>query len=141
MAQRRARAHPPRATKTQDQRATREAREAHGRVSEREQRREAARQRHRYPPIESYGIIGDLQTVALVGLNGSIDFLCLPRFDSPSVFARLLDAEEGGRFEIVPRLRSARRRQLYLPDTNVLLTRFMAEEGVVEVSDFMPVYR
>ena len=105
------------------------------------ERRADVRLRRRYPPIESYGVIGDLQTVALVGLNGSVDFLCLPRFDSPSVFARLLDADRGGRFEIVPQLGPSRRRQLYLPDTNVLLTRFLAEEGVVEISDFMPVYR
>ena len=57
-----------------------------------------------YQPIENYGIIGDLHTVALVGLNGSIDFLCFPRFDSPSVFAALLDDEKGGRFQIEPHL-------------------------------------
>ena len=61
----------------------------------------------RYPPIESHAIIGDLQTVALVGLDGCIDFLCLPHFDSPSVFAGLLDADKGGSFKIVPRPRSA----------------------------------
>jgi GH15 family glucan-1,4-alpha-glucosidase len=93
----------------------------------------------RYAPIEHYGIIGDLHTVALVGKNGSIDFLCLPSFDSPSVFAALLDADRGGRFQIAPQLGDAVHTQLYLPDTNVLLTRFLSNSGVAEVSDFMPV--
>jgi GH15 family glucan-1,4-alpha-glucosidase len=94
---------------------------------------------NRYAPIEDYGIIGDLHTVALVGKDASIDFLCLPSFDSPSVFAALLDADRGGRFQIAPRLDDAVHRQLYLPDTNVLLTRFLSDSGVAEVSDFMPV--
>jgi GH15 family glucan-1,4-alpha-glucosidase len=93
----------------------------------------------RYAPIEDYGIIGDLHTVALVGKDGSIDFLCLPSFDSPSVFAALLDAERGGRFQIAPQLGEAARKQLYLPDTNVLLTRFLSSDGVAELSDFRPV--
>src|SRR5262250_3703081 len=93
----------------------------------------------RYAPIGEYGVIGDLYTVALVGMDGSIDFLCLPHFDSPSVFAALLDAERGGHFQIAPVLEHATRRQLYLPDTNVLLTRFLDANGVAEVSDFMPV--
>jgi GH15 family glucan-1,4-alpha-glucosidase len=94
---------------------------------------------NRYPPIEDHGIIGDLHTVALVGKDGTIDFLCLPSFDSPSVFASLLDAERGGRFQIAPQLDDAVLKQLYLPDTNVLLTRFLSDAGVAEVSDFMPV--
>src|SRR5262245_55845467 len=94
---------------------------------------------NRYAPIGEYGVIGDLHTVALVGTDGSIDFLCLPDFDSPSVFAALVDAERGGRFQIAPRLEGAARKQLYLPDTNVLLTRFLDAQGVAEVSDFMPV--
>jgi len=93
----------------------------------------------RYAPIGDYGIIGDLDTIALVGVDGSIDFLCLPHFDSPSVFAALVDAERGGRFQIAPMLASAARKQLYLPDTNVLLTRFLDSSGVAELSDFMPV--
>ena len=93
----------------------------------------------RYAPIGDYGIIGDLHTVALVGMDGSIDFLCFPSFDSPSVFAALLDADHGGRFQIAPVLDGAARKQLYLPDTNVLLTRFLAADGVAEVSDCMPV--
>ena len=94
---------------------------------------------HGYAPIEDYGVIGDLHTIALVGKDASIDFLCLPSFDSPSVFAALLDTERGGRFQIAPRLDDAVHRQLYLPDTSVLLTRFLSESGVAEVSDFMPV--
>jgi len=91
-----------------------------------------------YKPIENYGIIGDLHTVALVGIDGSIDFMCAPRFDSPSVFAALLDQERGGHFQLAPLLGDARPKQLYLPDTCVLLTRFLSDEGVAEVSDFMP---
>jgi GH15 family glucan-1,4-alpha-glucosidase len=94
----------------------------------------------RYPAIESHAIIGDLQTAALVALDGTIDFLCLPHFDSPSVFASLLDAEKGGCFRISPALEQPRHKQLYLPDTNLLLTRFLAPEGVVEISDFMPIH-
>jgi GH15 family glucan-1,4-alpha-glucosidase len=94
----------------------------------------------RYPPIESHAVIGDLQTAALVALDGTIDFLCLPHFDSPSVFASLLDAEKGGSFRIIPALDEPRHKQLYLPDTNMLLTRFLAPEGVVEISDFMPIH-
>jgi GH15 family glucan-1,4-alpha-glucosidase len=92
-----------------------------------------------YASIEDYGIIGDLHTVALVGKDASIDFLCLPSFDSPSVFAALVDANRGGRFQIAPQLDGAVHKQLYLPDTNVLLTRFLSDSGVAEVSDFMPV--
>ncbi len=92
-----------------------------------------------YQPIENYGIIGDLNTVALVGLNGSIDFMCFPNFDSPSIFAALLDDTKGGFFKITPKLKEAKTKQLYLPDTNVLLTRFLSVEGVSEITDFMPV--
>jgi GH15 family glucan-1,4-alpha-glucosidase len=90
-------------------------------------------------PIENHGIIGDLRTVALVALDGAIDFLCWPRFDNPSIFASILDDERGGRFELAPELNHARRRQLYLPDTNVLLTRFLSRHGVAELSDFMAI--
>lgn len=92
-----------------------------------------------YQLIENYGVIGNMQSIALVGTNGSIDFLCYPNFDSPTVFAALLDEEKGGRFEIRPELANVRVRQLYLPDTNILLTRFLAEEGVAELTDFMPI--
>ncbi|MBB5695661.1 glycoside hydrolase family 15 protein [Muricoccus pecuniae] len=88
-------------------------------------------------PIENHGIVGDLRTAALVGLDGTVDFLCWPRFDSPSVFASILDDERGGQFELRPALNGARHRQLYLPDTNILLTRFLSHEGVAEISDYM----
>ena len=94
----------------------------------------------RYPPIESHGVIGDLQTAALVGMDGCIDFLCLPVFDSPSVFASLLDHDRGGYFQLQPVLDEANHKQLYLPDTNVLLTRFLSAEGVGEISDFMAIH-
>jgi GH15 family glucan-1,4-alpha-glucosidase len=90
-----------------------------------------------YQPIENYGIIGDLQTVALVGLNGSIDFMCFPQFDSPSLFAALLDKDKGGYFSIEPVFKEMKTKQLYLPDTNVLLTRFLSAEGVGEITDLM----
>lgn len=80
-----------------------------------------------------------MQSVALVGMNGSIDFLCYPDFDSPTVFAALLDDEKGGRFQLEPQLRNVRVRQLYLPDTNILVTRFLADEGMVELTDYMPI--
>ncbi len=91
-----------------------------------------------YQPIENYGVIGDLYTVALVGMDGSIDSMCFPHFDSPSIFAAALDHEKGGRFKIAPAFKEARQKQIYLPDTNILLSRFLSEEGVAEVSDFMP---
>jgi GH15 family glucan-1,4-alpha-glucosidase len=92
-----------------------------------------------YEPIENYGVIGDLQTVALVGMNGSIDFMCFPHFDSPSIFGALLDAQKGGCFQLAPILKGERRKQIYFPDTNMLLTRFLSADGVAEVSDFMPI--
>lgn len=92
-----------------------------------------------YQPIENYGVIGDLHTVALVGMDGSIDFMCFPEFDSPTIFAALLDDEKGGRFRIAPVFERVRQRQIYLTDTNILLTRFLSEDGVAEISDFMPV--
>jgi GH15 family glucan-1,4-alpha-glucosidase len=88
-------------------------------------------------PIENHGVVGDLKTVALVDMNGTIDFMCWPRFESPSMFASLLDSERGGTFELAPDLENMRRRQMYLPDTNVLLTRFLSAKGVAEISDFM----
>src|ERR1700733_10382549 len=91
----------------------------------------------RYQPIENYGVIGNLRTVALVGMDGSIDWLCLPHFDSPSVFAALLDDAKGGRFAIHP-LEKSVCKQLYWPDTNVLVTRFLSDNGVAEIADFMP---
>ncbi|MFE7168129.1 glycoside hydrolase family 15 protein [Streptomyces sp. NPDC057616] len=92
----------------------------------------------RYAPIENHGLVGDLQTAALVSFEGTVDWLCAPRFDSPSVFASILDHEHGGYFGVTA---DSRRPpvQLYLQDTAVLVTRFLAEDGVGEVIDFMPV--
>ena len=88
--------------------------------------------------IEDYGIIGDLHTVALVGVDGSIDWCCLPCFDSPSVFAALLDEDKGGYFK-VNAVAASVYRQLYIPDTNVLVTRQLGDEGIAEIIDFMPI--
>ncbi|MGQ7294863.1 glycoside hydrolase family 15 protein [Quadrisphaera sp. KR29] len=90
----------------------------------------------RYLPIEEHGIIGDLRTTALVGTDGTVDWYCPARFDAPSLFASLLDAERGGSFRLSARTAS-RPKQLYLPDTNVLLTRFLGKDAVGEVIDFM----
>jgi GH15 family glucan-1,4-alpha-glucosidase len=93
----------------------------------------------RYPNISDHGLIGDLQTAALVTTDGVVDWFCCPRFDSPSVFASLLDAERGGFYRIAPDRDDYVSRQLYLPDTAILVTRFMTPDGVGEVHDFMPV--
>jgi GH15 family glucan-1,4-alpha-glucosidase len=93
----------------------------------------------RYLPIAEHGVIGDLHTVALVGSDGTIDWYCCPSFDSPSVFGAILDAERGGRFSLKPQGGSWTTKQLYLPDTNVLITRFLTSGGVAEVEDFMAV--
>ena len=114
--------------------------------------------RMRYPPIAEHGVIGDLHTVALVAVDGTIDWYCCPSFDSPSVFAALLDGDRGGFFRIAPveivssqatmlrrivsgadRERRSDHKQLYFPDTNVLITRFLDADGVCEVQDFMPI--
>lgn len=92
-----------------------------------------------YPSIADHGLIGDLQTAALVDKNGTIDWFCCPRFDSPSIFASLLDAERGGFCSVRPVANDYVTRQLYLPNTAILVTRFMTEGGVGEVVDFMPV--
>lgn len=94
-----------------------------------------------YRPIEDYGIIGNMHTVALVGMDGSIDWFCSPNFDSPSVFAAILDDEKGGYFKIAPTGNSDNviYKQIYWPETNVLVTRFLSPDGVGEVIDFMPV--
>jgi GH15 family glucan-1,4-alpha-glucosidase len=92
-----------------------------------------------YLPIAEHGVIGDLRTVALVGTEGTIDWYCPGRFDAPSVFGSILDAANGGYYRIAPAGTGWTSKQLYFPDTNVLITRFLAPEGVTEVIDFMPV--
>ena len=91
-----------------------------------------------YAPIEDHGVIGDLHSVALVSTDGSIDWCCLPHFDSPSVFAAILDGKKGGYFRIAPQSPGVAK-QMYLPDTNVLVTRFLCQDGVGECVDFMPI--
>ena len=93
---------------------------------------------HRYNPIKAYAAIGNTRTVALVSLDGSIDWCCMPRFDSPSVFARLLDAEKGGAFTICP-LDHYDSEQRYERDTNILKTSFRIQNRIVRVTDFMPI--
>jgi GH15 family glucan-1,4-alpha-glucosidase len=94
----------------------------------------------RYQPIENHGIVGNMHSAALVSLDGSVDWLCLPRFDSPSVFGAILDAEKGGRFRIAPAAGGdLRQKQYYWPETNVLITRFLHPDGIAEVEDYMPV--
>src|SRR5947209_13630140 len=106
----------------------------------REQSERSSRLSKTYLPIEDYAVIGNLHTVALVGKNGSIDWCCIPRFDAPSVFGALLDAEKGGFFRIAPpETPGMERKQLYLPDTNILITRFLTMDGVGDGLDFMPV--
>ena len=99
----------------------------------------AGQKRSKYQPIENYGIIGNMRTAALVGMNGSIDWLCLPHFDSPSVFAAILDDRKGGRFRIAPAGDDFRNKQFYWPDTNILITRFLHADGIGEIEDYMPV--
>lgn len=93
----------------------------------------------RQMPIEAHGIIGDMRSAALVADSGCVDFFCWPDFDSPSIFSALLDSPEAGVFQLAPDLPGARRQQLYLPDTNVLQTRWLAESAVVECTDVMPI--
>jgi len=94
-----------------------------------------------YQPIENYGMIGDMHTVALVGIDGAIDWLCVPDFDSPSVFAAILDDQKGGTFRIAPVGDDVTCKQFYWPETNVLITRFLAPGGAAELTDFMPAGR
>jgi GH15 family glucan-1,4-alpha-glucosidase len=94
-----------------------------------------------YLPIADHGIIGDLHTVALVGAEGTIDWYCCPAFDSPSVFASILDKDKGGHYRIAPLENDWTSKQLYFPDTNVLITRFFTPRGVGELQGFMPIAR
>ena len=107
-------------------------------TSTQSQPRVAASSEEKYPAIADHGLIGDLQTAALVDTHGVIDWFCSPRFDSPSIFASLLDRDHGGHFRIGSAADGVTK-QLYFPSSAVLITRFMAEEGVGEVLDFMPV--
>ena len=91
-----------------------------------------------YLPIENYGIIGNMKTVALVSLGGNIDFMCFPDFDSPTIFSSLLDKENGGSFSVNPQFDCFKTKQLYIPGTAVLLTRFFSDDGIAEVTDYMP---
>lgn len=93
----------------------------------------------RQSPIDAHGIIGDMRSAALVNDKGSVDFFCWPEFDSPSIFCSLLDTPEAGIFQLSPDLPDARREQIYLPDTNVLQTRWLSDRAVVEVTDLLPV--
>ena len=86
-----------------------------------------------YQPIENYGIIGNMRTIALVGMNGSIDWYCHPRFDSPSIFGAILDDKKGGRFQISAGTDDVRHKQSYWPSTNVLVTRFLLKDGIAEL--------
>ena len=93
------------------------------------------------PTIDQHGMIGDLRTAALVGTDGSIDWFCPGRFDAPSVFARILDTDKGGSWDLRPVDGDVKSHQFYFPDSNVLITRFLTEQGMVEVHDFMPVLK
>src|ERR1700730_13293611 len=92
---------------------------------------------HGYLPIEEHGVVGDLRTGALGGTDGPLDWYCPARFDAPSLFGALLDKNKGGYFSITARTSYAKPKQLYLPDTNILLTRFQGKDAVGEVIDFM----
>src|SRR2546423_2671734 len=92
-----------------------------------------------YLPIENHGVIGDLHTVALVGTDGAIDFMSYPHFGSSTIFASLLDAENGGPFPLRPRNATGTTKQMDLPHTNALITRTPDRDGVAAVSHFLPV--
>ena len=91
-----------------------------------------------FQPIENYGLIGNLCTAALVGMDSSIDFLCFPEFDSPTVFAALLDPNRGGSFSIRPQISGVQSKQMYAAESNVLITRFLSDDVTAEIIDFMP---
>ncbi len=99
---------------------------------------QAKRPERGYLPIEDHGVIGNMRTCALIGVDGTVDWLCLPNVDSPSVFGALLDTNKGGYFQIAPRDEGFSTKQMYFPDTNILITRFLSANGVGEVEDLMP---
>src|SRR5690554_1195711 len=92
-----------------------------------------------YLSIEDHGALGNMHTVALIGSDGRVDFMCYPEFDSPSIFASILDKDKGGEFSIRPAADNVRSKQMYYPNTNILLTRFM-KTGILEITDFMPIH-
>jgi GH15 family glucan-1,4-alpha-glucosidase len=94
---------------------------------------------HDYQLINSYGVIGDCHSVVLISPNGSVDWGCLPDFDGPAIFCRLLDAERGGYFQIAPTEEGIPSKQRYLYRSNVLQTRFASIAGEIVLTDFMPV--
>ncbi|MCF4994547.1 glycoside hydrolase family 15 protein [Pseudomonas syringae] len=99
----------------------------------------AEHQPERQSAIDAHGIIGDMRSAALINDKGSVDFFCWPEFDSPTIFCSLLDTPDAGIFQLSPQLKDARREQIYLPDTNVLLTRWLSDSAVVEVTDLLPI--
>ncbi len=92
----------------------------------------------KYSPIEDYGLIGNLSTTALVSKQGTIDFMPFTRFDSPTLFGAILDKEKGRFFSIAVKDVEVNHKQLYLPDTALLLTRYLTNDGIAELTDFMP---
>ena len=91
--------------------------------------------------VAEHGLIGDLRTCALVGSDGTIDWFCAPRFDSPSVFGAILDPQRGGSWQVTTACEDSRTHQFYFPQSAALITRFLTDDGVIEVHDFMPVLR
>ncbi|KAI9835268.1 MAG: hypothetical protein M1819_002412 [Sarea resinae] len=92
-----------------------------------------------YMPIENYGLIGNMRTCAMVGVDGGLDYMCWPEFDSPSIFCRLLDKQKGGHFSIgPPQDVTPTTKQQYLPSSNILRTRYFHDTGVVNLLDFFP---
>jgi GH15 family glucan-1,4-alpha-glucosidase len=92
-----------------------------------------------YQLIENHGVIGNMRSAAVIAVDGTIDFFCFPSFESPTIFASLLDSQKGGCFRIDPQIKEVRYKQMYLPDTNILISRYLSGSGVAEVTDFMPV--
>ncbi|KAI0671268.1 glycoside hydrolase family 15 protein [Trametes maxima] len=90
-----------------------------------------------YIPIADHGLIGNLRTAALVSTDGSVESYCVPNFDSPSIFARILDKDKGGHFSVTPTTPFTTK-QSYLPNSNILQTKYLNEQGVATVTDFLP---
>ena len=92
-----------------------------------------------YPKIEDHAITRRFNSAALVCCDGTIDFLCFPYFNSPSIFASLLDDKKGSSTKIFPMEKDYNTKQIYISDTNILVTQFLSNKGIVEITDFMPV--